>query len=79
MKGITYGILTNPDIGACPSCHKLQMLPRGLELDNLFRCTECKAQSKGYKWLADKGESAKKRIESFIKKLEEDSDKTAEV
>ena len=73
-----HGILTSIDLGRCPSCQKDLILPRGLELDELHKCPRCGAASKGYKWLADKGESAKKRMDRFIKKLEEDIDKAAE-
>jgi hypothetical protein len=79
-KDIVYGILTEADIGACPSCHKIRMLPRGLELDELFRCKECGAQSKGHKWLADYGKSYADKIKKLRAAIEElDNDKAAEV
>ena len=74
-----HGVLSNPDIGCCPSCNKQIILPVGLALDELFRCNYCGAQSHGYKWLADNGKSAKKKLARFIKKLEEDIDKAAEI
>lgn len=75
-----HGVLSNPDIGCCPSCHKIQMLPRGLELDELFRCKECGAQSKGHKWLADSGKSYADKIKKLRAAIEElDNDKATEV
>lgn len=75
-KNIVYGILTKSDIGSCPSCHKICMLPRGLELDELFRCKECGAQSKGHKWLADYGKSYADKIKKLRAAIEElDDDK----
>lgn len=60
-----YGILNEPDIGVCPSCKTMMALPRGMELSRLHTCPKCRAMSYGYKWLADKGKSAKARIDKF--------------
>lgn len=78
MKKVKHGILYEPDIGSCPSCKKLMALPRLLDLDELQSCPICNASSYGFKWLADNGESAAKRIDKFKKKVTE-YDKTTKV
>ena len=78
MKKVKHGILYEPDIGRCPSCKKLMALPRLLDLDELQSCPICNASSYGFKWLADNGKSAAKRIDDFKNKVTE-YDKTTKV
>ena len=59
---IKYGLLRDPDLGMCPSCHKVMALTRATNLDKLYRCPECKASSYAYKWLSDKGKSAAEKM-----------------
>lgn len=64
-----HGILNNADIGRCPSCHELMALPVGMELDALFFCPLCHAQSKGFKWLADNGKESARRLRELKEKM----------
>jgi len=71
MKKVKHGILTNADMGRCPSCHELMALPVGLDLDALCFCPTCKAQSYGFKWLADTGSAAAIRMETMRRRMAE--------
>lgn len=71
MKKIKYGILTEPDIGRCPSCQYEVALPRGMNLDMLQLCPGCGAWSYGYRWQADGGQAAAESIAKFRKALNE--------
>lgn len=64
-----HGILSKADIGRCPSCHELMALPVGMELDALFFCPKCHAQSRGFKWLADNGKEAARRLSEIKEKM----------
>lgn len=64
-----HGILHQADMGRCPSCHELMALPVGMELDALFHCPKCHAQSKGFKWLADNGKEAARIISELKDKM----------
>lgn len=64
-----HGILNQADIGRCPSCHALTALPVGMELDALFFCPLCHAQSRGFKWLADNGKESARRVSELKEKM----------
>lgn len=70
----THGILNEADIGMCPSCKKLMALPRFMNLDKLYDCSQCGASSYGYKWQSDKGYAAFKRMQKFGAAMKEDND-----
>lgn len=69
-----YGILTEPDLGRCPSCKRDTALPRGMDLNELQTCPMCGAYSYGYKWLADGGRSANARMDKLATKMQEFED-----
>lgn len=69
---IKYGLLRDPDLGMCPSCHKVMALTRATNLDKLYRCPECKASSYAYKWLSDKGKSAAEKMRKLYDAIGEE-------
>lgn len=71
IEKMVYGIVTKADMGSCPSCHNIMLLPVGMNLDTLQHCPVCGADSMGFKWCADKGKSAHTRIERFRHNMEE--------
>lgn len=64
-----YGILTDIDMGRCPSCKETMMLPALIDLDKMITCPKCKAFSYGYKWLSDRGKAARNKMNILKEKM----------